>query len=66
MTTSPDEPLPDSPLPDSPLEDGDPDLEPAADPADAVDQRREAWQNDDDLLVPDPDRPVPVDEDENG
>lgn len=64
MTTSPDEPLPDSPLPDSPLGDGDLGLEPAADPADAVDQRREAWQNDDDPLVPDPERPVPPD-DEN-
>ncbi|SKB09154.1 hypothetical protein [Aeromicrobium choanae] len=64
MTTSPDEPLHGSPLPDSPLHDGDPDLEPAAEPADAVDQRREVWENDDDLLVPDADRPVPVDEDE--
>lgn len=60
MTTSPDDALPDGPLPD-----GDPDLEPAAEPADAADQRREAWQNEDDLLVPDADRPVPVDDDED-
>lgn len=60
MTTSPDEPLPDSPLPDV-----DPDLEPAAEPADAADQRREVWRNEDDALVPDPDRIVPIEDDED-
>lgn len=54
MTTSPDEPVPAT----------DPDLEPAAEPADAVEQQREVWENADDQLVPDPDRPVPIDEDE--
>lgn len=54
MTTSPDEPQ----------RRIDPDLEPAAEPADAVEQQREAWENTDDAVVPDPDRPVPFDEDE--
>lgn len=58
MTTSPDEPLPDSPLPEV-----DPDLEPAAEPADAADQRREVWENEDDALVPDAEHIVPIDED---
>ena len=54
MTTTPDEPQPRV----------EPDLEPAAEPADAVEQQREAWENADDAVVPDPDRPVPLDEDE--
>ena len=53
MTQSPDEPQP-----------VEPDLEPAAEPADAVDQQREVWENVDDEVVPDPERTVPVDEDE--
>ncbi len=36
----------------------------AAEPADAVEQQREAWENADDAVVPDPERPVPFDEDE--
>ncbi|MFS0886789.1 hypothetical protein [Aeromicrobium sp. 179-A 4D2 NHS] len=55
MTTSPDEPQPSV----------DPDLEPAAEPADAVEQQREVWENADDALVPDPERPVPIDDDED-
>ena len=54
MTTTPDEPQPRV----------EPDLEPAAEPADAVEQQREAWENADDAVVPDPDRTVPLDEDE--
>ena len=61
MTTSPDEPIPDRPLDGG---DPDPDLEPAAEPVDTADQRREAWESDDDPLLPDADRPVPVDDDE--
>lgn len=53
MTTSPDDPL---------LPDIDPDVEPAAEPADAVDQQREAWPDEDELIVPDADRSVPVDD----
>ncbi|GAA3545444.1 hypothetical protein AFL01nite_15470 [Aeromicrobium flavum] len=52
MTTTPDEPRPDV------------DLEPAAEPADAAEQQRDAWQNEDELIVPDPERPVPIDEEE--
>lgn len=51
-------------IPDDPPPQGDPDLEPAAEPADAVEQEREVWENEDDALVPDPDRTVPIDEDD--
>lgn len=59
MTTNPDEPL----LPDVDP-DVDPDVEPAAEPADAVDQQRSAWPNEDDVIVPDADRPVPIEDDD--
>jgi hypothetical protein len=52
MTTTPDEPGPDV------------DLEPAAEPTDAAEQQRDVWHDEDELIVPDAERTVPIDEDE--
>jgi len=50
--------------PDEPQTTAEPDLIPAAEPADAAEQQRDAWDDEDDGVVPDAERPVPFDEDE--
>ncbi|MCL3839083.1 hypothetical protein [Aeromicrobium duanguangcaii] len=53
--------------PEEPQTTADPDLIPTAEPADAADQQRDAWDDEDDqdgAVVPDADRSVPFDEDE--
>ncbi|MBC9226619.1 hypothetical protein GL325_09810 [Aeromicrobium sp. 636] len=52
--------------PEQPQTPAEPDLIPTAEPADAAEQQRDAWDDeDDDDVVPDAERSVPLDEDES-
>lgn len=64
---SPDGPLPDAATAEDLIDAGaNSDLEPTGDLADIDDQRREAWQPDDDPITPDAERPVTFDEEPQG